>query len=302
MTAVDEVRLAAVMQRTSGRPEVVVGLIDGPIALDHPELSKDTISLAPGEPMATCSESSSQACMHGTFVAGMLNARRDVLTPGICPGCSLLVRPIFLEHSDGKSSPPETAHDDTASATAEELADAIAEVVNAGAHVLNLSVGLAAVSARAERQLELALDYATRRGTLVVAAAGNQGAVGSTAITRHQWVIPVVGCDALGRPMPQSNLAPSFGRRGVKAPGQNITSLAAGGTSITLSGTSFAAPFVTGALALLCSEFPAASAGEVRLAIAQSSAQARKTLLPPLLDARAAYEVMALARAGRELV
>jgi hypothetical protein len=60
-----------------------------------------------------------------------------------------------------------------------------------------------------------------------VAAAGNQGTLGSTAITRHLWVIPVVAYDLQGRPMDQSNLGSSIGRRGLGAPGDRITSLGA---------------------------------------------------------------------------
>ena len=49
----------------------------------------------------------------------------------------------------------------------------------------------------------------------MVAAAGNQGTLGSSAITRHPWVIPVVACDLRGRPMNESNLGSSIGRRGL---------------------------------------------------------------------------------------
>ena len=72
---------------------------------------------------------------------------------------------------------------------------------------------------------EAALDHAMRRGVLVVAAAGNQATVGSTVITRHPWVIPVVAYDADGAPMGQSNFGNSIGRRGLGAPGDRVTSL-----------------------------------------------------------------------------
>ncbi|OKH51474.1 hypothetical protein NIES2101_17990 [Calothrix sp. HK-06] len=57
-----------------------------------------------------------------------------------------------------------------------------------------------------------------------------------------------------------------------------------------------AAPFVTGTIALLWSEFPTAEAIEVKLAVTQAYAGKRKTVVPPLLDAWAAYQVMAKAR------
>src|SRR5262249_20259911 len=109
-----------------------------------------------------------------------------------------------------------------------------------------------------------ALDHAARRGVIVGAAAGNQGTMGSTAITRHPWVIPVVACDVKGRPTKESNLGRSIGRGGLRAPGDGITSLGARGEPVTLGGTSVAAPFVTGAIAPVWSEFPDATAAEMK--------------------------------------
>ncbi|HET7101974.1 MAG TPA: S8 family serine peptidase, partial [Terriglobia bacterium] len=160
------------------------------------------------------------------------------------------------------------------------------------ARIINLSAALVHPSSRGERQLQTALDYTARRGVLVIAAAGNQGTISSSAVTRHPWVIPVAGCDSQGIPTPESNLGNSIGRRGLAAPAQNITSLGANGGFQTFGGTSAAAPFVTGALALLWSEFPAAFAGELKLAIMQSRRRARTTLVPPLLDAWEAYQTL----------
>jgi subtilisin family serine protease len=126
----------------------------------------------------------------------------------------------------------------------------------------------------------------------VIVAAGNQGTLGSTVITRHPWVIPVAGYDLQGRPMKDSNLGSSIGRRGLGAPGDRITSLGADGGPLTLGGTSAAAPFVTGTMALLWSEFPAATATEIRLAATRASTPRRTSVVPPLLDAWAAYQAM----------
>lgn len=178
------------------------------------------------------------------------------------------------------------------SATPEELGAAIIESIKAGAHLLNLSVALTGVSSRESRELEEAFDYAVKRGVLVVAAAGNQGTIGSTAITRHPWVIPVVACDLQGRPISYSNLGSSIGRRGLMAPGDKITSLGVDGKSLTLGGTSTAVPFVTGTLALLWSRFPATTGAEMKFAISQASMRRRTTIVPPLLDAWVAYQEM----------
>jgi len=272
MNPLELVELVPLMNRTRGRPEIVVALIDGPVLLDNGDLAIDGIREVTGK-SGSCSRASSAACMHGTFVAGILSAKRDSAAPAICPDCTLLVRPIFSESASRSGEIP--------SATPDELAEAIVDCVDAGARVLNMSIGLAQASMNAERNLQDALDYASMRGAIAVAAAGNQGTVGSSAITRHPSVIPVAACDLEGRPSAETNLGNSIGRRGLMAPGENITSLGTGGTSQAFHGTSAATPFVTGAIALLWSEFPAATANEVKTAVLKRGR--RNTVVPPLL-------------------
>ncbi len=278
------------MSRSSGRAEVVIGLIDGPVAMDHSELTKSSIREVPGAQGVSCSVVDSLACMHGTFVAGILSATRGSSAPAICPDCTLLVRPIFPENSVANRQMP--------SATPQQLAIAIEEVVKEGARVINLSAALLQPSSDGARRLQQALDFAAVRGTIIVAAAGNQGYVGSTTITRHPWVIPVIGCDLHGRPTAESNLGSSIGLRGLAAPGENITSLGTNGKPQTSGGTSAAAPFVTGTIALLWSEFPGASAARIRQAVTQDGRRSRRTIVPPVLDAWAAYEAMSKELAG----
>jgi len=285
------VRLPDLMKRGQGRPEVTIALIDGPVASNLPDLASATIREIPGKLKGTCARADTVACTHGTFVAGMLAARRGSAAPAICPACTLLLRPIFAEAVNGNGHLP--------SATPEELAEAIVDCVEAGAKVINLSAALVQPSLKGESRLEQALDYAAQRGAITVAAAGNQGTVGSSAITRHPWVIPVAACDLKGRPLGESNLGSSIGRRGLSAPGEGVTSLGPDGKPQTFGGTSAAAPFVTGAIALLWSLFPKAPPAEVNLAVTRSGRQPHKALVPPLLNASAAYEVMASARVGR---
>jgi subtilisin family serine protease len=142
--------------------------------------------------------------------------------------------------------------------------------------------------------LEEALNHAARRDVIVVAAAGNQSTIGSSVITRHRWVIPVVACDQTGRPRNESTLGSSIGRRGLRAPGDSITSLASEGGSMMLSGTSVAAPFVTGTIALLWSLFPQATASQIRFATTQTSQPRRPSIVPPLLDAVAAWQALSV--------
>lgn len=291
MGPLELVNLTALMERTSGSPAIRVGLIDGPVVVQHADLASEHIREIPGSNGATCTKANSTACLHGTFVAGILSAKRNSSAPAICPNCTLLLRPIFTERISGAEQIP--------SATPIELATAILDCINASAKVINLSLALARPSTRGENALQAALDRAMNRGVIVVAAAGNQGTLGSSAITRHPWVIPVAACDLNGRPMNGSNLGSSIGRRGLSAPGNSITSLASEGRLLTFGGTSVAVPFVTGTVALLWSEFPAATASQIKLAVTQAATPRRASVVPPLLDAATAYQNLLAANAWR---
>jgi subtilisin family serine protease len=73
------------------------------------------------------------------------------------------------------------------------------------------------------------------------------------------------------------------------APGVNIMSSYPGGKYTHMSGTSFAAPFVTGAIALLWSIFPYATPSEIIKAITTTIPFKRRSIIPSLLNAEAAW-------------
>jgi subtilisin family serine protease len=279
MTPLELIRLQGLMGLTSGSADMRIGLIDGPVAIYHPDLGGARIvALAGG---GVCAKDDSGACSHGTFVAGILAARRGSAAPAICPGCTLLVRPVFRELDDDGSIP---------AATPDEVGRAIVDCVEGGARIVNLSAAAGAPTTRVETSLSQALNHAAQRGALVVAAAGNQATLGSSAITRHAGVIPVVGYDAARRPMHDTNLGGSAGRRGVGAPGEAIVSLSGAGLA-TRAGTSFATAFVSGTIALLWSLFPDADASRVKSALL--GGPRRTSVTPPLLDAEAARAALA---------
>ncbi len=279
------VRLAPLMERGSGSLDFKIGLIDGPVVTGHPDFPGGRLLPISQSHGSTCSQPDSQACRHGTFIAGMLSARRNSSAPGICPECTLLIRPVFGE---GTNQIP--------SATPRELAMAIIDCIDAGARVINLSLAIIQRSTDGERALDQALNHAVKRGVLIVAAAGNQGIVGSSVLTSHAWVIPVVACDSQGRPLEESNVSSSIGTGGLTAPGDSISSLGVDGELLTLRGSSVAVPFVTGAISLLWSESRSATAAQIRLAITLQGTLRRRSLVPPLLDAVAAYEKLSTGR------
>jgi subtilisin family serine protease len=278
------VNLSPLMNLSSGAPEIVVGVIDGPVALALGQFAGTRTRVLDGQPGTHCARSDSVACVHGTLVSALLFAGRQSAFPGICPNCTLLVVPVF---SDAPG-----IGDDMPLASQDAVASAIVSAIEAGARILNISAALTHPTSRSERRLVDALDFAAKRGVIVVAAAGNQRTFGSSPITRHPWVVPVAACEADGRPSEMSNLGVSIGRRGLLAPGAGVVAVASDERPRSFGGTSAAAPFVTGTIALLSSLFPRAAAARVLQAATQT--RPRRNVVPPLLDAWAAYKALAI--------
>lgn len=280
----DLIRIDPLMQASTGAPEVRIGIVDGPVEASVQALQNASIRVVGDTVEPACKATASLACAHGTFVAGLLAAGREQGVPGLCPGCTFLIRPIFCEQvPDGDPCPVVSAVD---------LARAVVELVEAGARILNLSLGLSNTSIRAQPELHEAIDFARRRGVLVVVAAGNHGGIGHVPLFVHPWVLPVVACDAGGRFQPSSNTGPSIGRTGLMAPGVDIPGISSTGEGIArMSGTSVAAPFVTGAAALLWSLYPALRVETLRKALLLPG-RARDKIIPPLLDAEASRQAI----------
>jgi subtilisin family serine protease len=267
--AIELARLDGLMQRTAGRADVRVGLVDGMVNSSHPLLTDARIeSTVPGRP--SCDLRSGVGCAHGSFLAGLL-----VGQGGICPGVTLVSRPVFRDAAPAPSVP---------SATPDTVAEAIFGLVEAGASAINVSAGIASGGLRRFPALDDACDFARDRGVAIVAASGNQGRVGATALFGHEWVIPVASCLENGAADFRSNVGPTVGRRGLRAPGFGI---AWGG--IEMRGTSVAAVFVTGTLALLRSMLPGRTAYQLRSALLLEPRRS-VTVTPPLLDAAASFE------------
>ena len=284
MNHLELVKLSGLMEESSGSSAISIGLIDGPVDKSNPGLTNSNIIMVNRGSLVKCSQSNSTACLHGTYIASILCAKRCFNAQAICPDCTLLVLPIFEETSLSEMKEPTT--------TPGELASAIVDIIDAGARVINLSIALSRPSTRDYSDLKDALDYAAKRGVITVAAAGNQGIIGSSVITRHSSVIPVVAYNLQAIPMNHSNLGNSIGRRGLGAPGEDVTGLGPKGKSIIFSGTSAATPFVTGAIALLWSQFPSAPADRVKFAITQSYSSRRTKIVPPLMNAWSAYQTL----------
>ena len=267
------------VEHSIGSPAVVVAVIDGPVSA-HPDLDAPATLLTDvGGPAPAAIDTA-----HGTFVTGVLAASRECAAPGLCPGCSFLSAPVFTAEAGAPRR---------LSTSSARLAAAIALCVDAGAHLINLSLATTGTAQRSSEELRSALSFAASRGCLVVAAAGNHGTLFGNVITQHPWVIPVTALGDDGRPLRRANLGATVGSRGVAAPGEEILSLGPGGGYTTGTGTSAAAAIVTGTLALLRSAVPDAPAQSLRDAIVRGARRlGPASVVPPSMDGLNTYRLL----------
>jgi hypothetical protein len=115
------VNLTGLLEGRTGDPSISIEIIDGPIDLTHP-FSGASIRTVRSNQLPACRDVRSEACSHGTAIAGILCAERGSPAPAICPSRSFLFYPIFPERPQGV--------DGLVSATPGELARAIVETVD----------------------------------------------------------------------------------------------------------------------------------------------------------------------------
>jgi subtilisin family serine protease len=279
------INLRPLMDISEGKSEIVIGLIDGPIDITHPAFNNSNIRTVNKSNIIACKNFESMDCMHGTFVAGILCGSRNQSIPAICPSCTIVSYPIFDEKELNDSC--EANRFPTSSL--KDLANAIVQTVDSGARVINLSIGVSISSLFTSQDIQDAYTYARQRRVIIVTAAGNQGKIGYDPLLDNYWTIPVVACDMYGRPASESNFGSSVGKRGLMAPGINIMSTFPSGKYGYMSGSSTAAPFVTGTLALILSIFPNAKIEEIMFLIRYGMSR-RRSIIPPLLNAGDLFE------------
>lgn len=233
--------LSALRAWDHGVPEVRVAILDGPADLSHPvfrgSFIKDFGRSVSGEFAASLDAA------HGTAVASLLFGQPGTALKGIAPGCQGLLIPIFSQDERGRILP----------CSQPELARAILLAVSAGADLINISGGQLVVDDAIEPLLARAVDECQRRGVLIIAAAGNDGCACTHLPSALPWVLAVGATDRQGRPIAESNWGESYKNHGIVAPGKNIPVALPNGEIGSLTGTSVAAPIVTGVAALLLS-------------------------------------------------
>ncbi len=188
---------------------------------------------------------------HGTSVAGVISATPNNKV-GIA-GLAFDARVLALR-----------AFDATGNAEEDDIAAAIVYAVLRGARVINMSFG-DGVDAPVLRD---AVRFAASFGCTLVASAGNSGLITRQFPAGYDDVIAVGSTNADDQRSPFSSTGSLLA---VTAPGEAIVTTQAGGGYRTVSGTSFAAPYVAAAAALLMERAPTLSADEVRGTLEEQS-------------------------------
>jgi subtilisin family serine protease len=211
---------------------------------------------------------------HGTGVAGIVAAERGngIGVDGIATNTRIMVVRT-VPNGDERDK---------------DVANAIRYAVDNGAHIINMSFGKAYSPYKGV--VDAAVRYAQERGVLLVHAAGNDAKDLATeknfpnryfqsGDTASLW-IEVGASQWQGRGQLASGFS-NYGARQVDvfAPGSDILSTSPGNEYEAASGTSFAAPVVSGIAAMLMAYYPELSAADVRRIILESALPLRDVMV-----------------------
>jgi thermitase len=240
----------------TGTGGVPLAVVDTGVQSSHPDLA-GRVQTALGancvNPSATCGSSAAlDDNGHGTHVAGIAGAATNNALGVAGIAYSSPIIPVKVLDSGGSGSYG-------------SITNGIIWAVQKGAKVVNLSLGGTGFS----QTLCDAVTSALNSGTLIVAAAGNSG----NSVPSYPAACPgVVGVAATD----STDGIPSFSNYGspnvfVSAPGASIYSTYFNSSYATLSGTSMAAPFVTGLSAVLLSQVTTRTPTAVKNILATTS-------------------------------
>jgi type VII secretion-associated serine protease mycosin len=231
-----------IWRESTGRG-VTVAVVDTGVDANHPDLAGRVLVGADFTGTAADGRMDTSSTAHGTSVAGVIAADGGAggLT-GLAPEVKIL--------------PVRVATDLAADPAA--MAQGIDYAATHGAQIINVSL----CSLVLNPQIRAAVEEAIQRNIVVVAAAGNDGLAGDPAEypAAIPGVVAVAASDRTGALWPQSE---SGGFVGLTAPGVDIYTTGARGTRSSVTGTSFAAPHVAAAAALLRSHYPAETAAQI---------------------------------------
>lgn len=225
-----------------------VGMIDTAINREHPVLAgADLEVIRLGE-----AELPPSGRQHGTAVASLFVGSAESRSPGLLPGASLIAVDTFSARSGQDAS------------DAFSIARGLDYLVGREVTVINLSL-----SGPANAVLERAVRAALESDTILVAAAGNEGPAAAPVYPAgYDHVIAVTAVDRDKRPYRRAGRGEHVD---LAAPGVEVWTAASIEGARTKTGTSFAAPFVSAAAALLRVRTPDIEGPEVVAALTQGA-------------------------------
>jgi len=261
---------------TTDCTDIKIGVIDTGIDLTHEDLVENIDGI--GYNFVSESKAGSDDNGHGTFAAGLIGAEGNNKkgVSGLCWRANLIPLKVLDSKGSGFLS---------------DAADALVYAADSGINITNNSYGGPPNGGQIWPSFIVeALDYAGSQGVINVFAAGNSNfnmdsLITSSRVTmvrtrvRNRWVTSRVVTPGSRPSVPASVILvgattnqderASFSNYGSQvvdfgAPGQDIVSTTLKSSYGSASGTSFSAPIVTGALALLWSRHQDWSAEKVK--------------------------------------
>jgi subtilisin family serine protease/Leucine-rich repeat (LRR) protein/C1A family cysteine protease len=208
-------------------PTVVIAVIDSGICAGHPDLSGRIVD---GWDFVEDDAAPQDDFGHGCSVAGVIAANVDngEGIAGVAPNATIM--PLRVLDADGVGS-------------YSDVAAGIVRAVDGGAAIINLSLG----GYHSSEVLEEAVGYAASHGVTVVAAAGNTG---DESVMYPAAYAPVIAVGSVDPDLSRSSFSTYGAGIDLWAPGSDILTTGLDGGYTLMTGTSLAAPHVTGVAAL----------------------------------------------------
>jgi subtilisin family serine protease len=218
--------IPSLWQHTSGGADVVVAVLDSGIDSAHPDLFQKVLKSV----NFTDSETVNDAYGHGTAVASIIaSAVNGAGMTGIAPDAFLLNVKVA---------------DDKGKCDAAAMARGIIWAVDEGAHIINISIQITYASP----ELEQAVVYAHQKGVVIVAASGNNTPGINIYPAYYASTVAVSAITPENKLSPLANYADWVD---FVAPGYQVVAANNEGGYSLRTGTSFAAPHLSGLIALL---------------------------------------------------